>query len=461
MSDGKLGVWMGALLLAVALPAWAQDPPPDEAGAAEETSEESKGVDLRFGVEAKAHVRESDGNRFRVNFPFTPAMLPPGGAFEETVDEGSHLELSVFTLFVDAVWSEGLVAHAKIDAVDLYDRNPTSGDKKLDVDEAWIRFGRESDPGLLPARGGAYLKVGKFPKFERQDDRHLESYGLLSTAFNRFEDTGVELGLNLGRHFYIKGSATQGNPLFIRDPNALAGDNGTDDFLRANPSPELKSGIVILYDAEVEDLDTDGDLEIGAGLGLRFGDDAGRNAVDFLVWGYQRTLADTVDLEGTFYGGDLDLLRGPGENDPRFRFPGLSGDDKQEVGANLWVYLGGLTFFGQFVDQEIASLPRTGYEGELAWRFELPLVWAVAGRQLFPSIAPAVRYSKIDNDFRNPMFTPSPSLNWDWEKLDAGVRFAVIEGIDVTVEYAANRFILGSGAEAENDEMLSTLRWRM
>ncbi len=38
-------------------------------------------------------------------------------------------------------------------------------------------------------------------------------------------------------------------------------------------------------------------------------------------------------------------------------------------------------------------MDRTGYEAELAWRFELPLAWAVGGRQLFPSIQPAVRYS--------------------------------------------------------------------
>jgi hypothetical protein len=463
--DGKLGVWLGPmgmaalLLCGLGMPGTAQE----TADPAAAEAEAEGGVELSFGIEAKAHFRDSDENRFRVPFPFTPPMLPPGetAGFEETVNPGSHFEVSVLTLLVDAVWSEGLAAHAKIDAIDLYDRNPTSGDRKIDVDEVWIRFGRETDPGLLPARGGAYLKVGKFGKFERQDDRHLESYGLLSTAFNRFEDTGVELGLDLGRHLYLKAAATQGNPLFLRDPNALAGDNGLEETLGAeNPDPELGTGIVILYDAEVEDLDADGDPELGAGLGLRFGDDAGRNAVDLLVWGYRRRLAETVELEGTFYGGDLDLLRGPFD-DPRFSFPGLRGDDKQEVGANLWVYLGGFSFFGQFVDQEIANLPRTGWEGELAWRFDLPLVWAVAGRQLFPAIAPAVRYSRLDNDFRNPALTPAPSLNWDWEKLDAGLRFGILEGIDLTVEYAANRFILGSGAEAENDELLSTLRWRM
>ena len=41
--------------------------------------------------------------------------------------------------------------------------------------------------------------------------------------------------MDLGRHVYVKVSATQGNPVFIRDPNALAGDNGTPVFRRPNP----------------------------------------------------------------------------------------------------------------------------------------------------------------------------------------------------------------------------------
>src|ERR1043165_72269 len=82
--------------------------------------------------------------------------------------------------------------------IDLYDRNPTSTDHKVDVDEAWIRFGPESDRGRLPAHSRGYLKVGKMPKFERQDDRHLESYGLVSTAFNRMEDTGAEAWVRFG-----------------------------------------------------------------------------------------------------------------------------------------------------------------------------------------------------------------------------------------------------------------------
>ena len=441
------------LALCLAAPLRAQD----EAPAEEEPSSRPR---IEFGFEARGHFRDSDLNRFAVPFQFTPAMLPAGQArgIEETVNAGSHLEISTVTLLVDAAWGDGLAAHGKIDFIDLYDRNPTSSDKKTDVDEAWVRFGIEPAPATLAPRGGAYLKVGKMPKLERQDDRHLESYGLVSTAFNRFEDTGAELGLNLGRHVYVKATATQGNPVFLRDPNALAGDNGTPAMRQPFPDPELKSGIVILYDAEVEDLDVDGDLELGGGVGVRFADEAGVNGVDLLAWGYRRRLAGTVELEGTFYGGDLDLLDGPGNATP---FPALRGDEKRETGANLWVYFGGLSFFGQFVDQEIAGLPRTGLEAEIAWRFELPLWASIGDRQLFTFLAPAVRYSELDNDFRNHPNTPAPSLAWDWTKLDAGLRVGIVPGSDLTVEYADHEFILGSGAKRENNEFLTTLRWRM
>ena len=446
--------WGCAVLvtLCLAAPLRAQEEPLEE--------EPSLKPKLEFGFEAKAHYRDSDLNRFVVPFQFSPNQLPPGQTrgFEETVNEGSHLEISTVTLLVDATWGDGLAAHGKIDFIDLYDRNPTSSDKKTDVDEAWVRFGIEPAPATLAPRGGAYLKIGKMPKFERQDDRHLESYGLVSTAFNRFEDTGAELGLNLGRHVYVKATATQGNPVFLRDPNALAGDNGTPALRQPFPDPELKSGIVILYDAEVEDIDVDGDLELGGGVGVRFADEGGINGVDFLAWSYQRTLAETVELEGTFYGGDLDLLNGPGNGTP---FPGLRGDEKQETGANVWVYFGGLSFFGQFVDQEIAGLPRTGLEAEIAWRFELPLWLSIGDRQLFTFLAPAARYSELDNEFRNHPNTPAPSLAWDWKKLDAGLRVGIIPGADLTVEYADHEFILGNGSKRENNEFLTTFRWRV
>ena len=446
--------WGCAVLvtLCLAAPLRAQEEAPVE----EEPSLKPK---LEFGFEAKAHYRDSDLNRFRVPFDFPATFLPRGqtAGFEETVNAGSHLEISTATLFVDATWGDGLAAHGKIDFIDLYDRNPTSSDKKTDVDEAWVRFGIEPAPATLAPRWGAYLKIGKMPKFERQDDRHLESYGLVSTAFNRFEDTGAELGLNLGRHVYVKATATQGNPLFMRDPNALAGDNGTPALRQNFPDPELKSGVVILYDAEVEDLDVDGELELGGGVGVRFADEGGLNGVDVLAWSYQRTLAETVELEGTFYGGDFDLLNGPFDAFPY----ATRGDEKKETGGNVWIYFGGLSFFGQFVDQEIAGLPRTGLEAEIAWRFELPLWASIGDRQLFTYVAPAARYSELDNDFRNPVQTPNPSFAWDWKKLDAGLRVGIIPGADLTVEYADHEFILGSGAKRDNNELLTTFRWRV
>jgi len=443
--------WCGIVLsLGLAVGAGAQE---GEGGEAAGEAESLK-PRFHFGLEAKAHYRDSDENRFPVPFGDLPAALRA----EETVNPGSHLEVSTFTLLLDAEWGDGLTAHGKIDFIDLYDRNPTSTDEEIDVDEAWVRFGIEPEPATLAPRSGVYLKVGKFPKFERQDDRHLESYGLVSTAFNRFEDTGAELGVSLGRHVYAKLSATQGNPVFMRDPNALAGDNGTPGLLKSPPTRELGSGVVILYDAEVESLDVDGDLEYGGGLGWRWADAAGRNGVDVLGWAYQRKLADTVALNGTFYGGDLDLLNGPFDP-PRFSLA-IHGDEKKEVGGNVWLYWGGLSVFGQYVDQDLAGLGRTGLEGELAWRFDLPLWMAVGERQLFPWIAPAVRWSKLDNDFGLPAAgTPAPSLTWDWQKIDAGVRLGIFEGIDLTVEYADNEFTTAKG-KRENNELLATLRWR-
>jgi hypothetical protein len=451
---GRTCLWCGLLLFAfvLAAPLRAQDAP-------ETPAEPAAKPHLDWSLEGKLNFRRSEENRFPVPFPFPPSQLPPGQTrgFEETVNAGNHVEVSDVTLYLDGVWSEDLKAHLKLDFINLYERNPTSTGVQTNVDEAWIRFGREAGHALLAERSGVYVKAGKFAKLERQNDRRLESYGLVSTAFNRLEDIGLEIGVDLGHHLYAKGSVTAGNPVFLRDPNALAGDNGTPALMQPNPDPRLKSGVVILYDARVQDVDTDGNPQLGAALGWRTADAEGRNGVDVMAWGRRRKMAKTVDIEGSFYGGDLDLLNGPGD-----AFPfAVKNDRKREAGANLWLYLGGFYLFGQYVDQDLAGLPRTGLEAELSWTFDLPLVWSLGDRQLFSTITPAVRYSKLDNDFRNPRQTPSPSFSWDWEKIDAGLRLGLVGGTDLTLEYAGNDFILATGAHRNNNEYLATLRWRI
>jgi hypothetical protein len=334
----------------------------------------------KLGVEAKLHYRHSDDNSILIaNFPIDvghPVTL-------STVDPGSHIELSTVTLVGDASWGENLAGNVRIDVGNLYDRNPTSTGKKIIVHDAWLRLGREVRPAMMPEGSGGYFKLGKFAHFERQNDRHLESWGLLSTAFNRFSDVGFEGGVELGRFVYAKASLTTGNPLFIRDPNALAGDNGTEARRPPAPfsEPKLGSGFVIPYDTEVQDVGNGSNPQTSVGLGFHFSDESGQNGVDVLAWGRERKLADTVELEGTFYGGDLDLLNGP-FNTSRlggpFSLP-LKDDKKKEAGANIWVYWSGLSVFGQYVDQKVAGLKRKGIEGEVAWRFDLPVVWGLAG----------------------------------------------------------------------------------
>ncbi|HSS48981.1 MAG TPA: hypothetical protein VLX28_08540 [Thermoanaerobaculia bacterium] len=452
---GKLcAVLLVASLGAPALRA-AQEAPPPPAPAApgeDEQAGDSLKPKLTFGLETKMNFRHSADVRFPVTLP---PGLPKTGA-EETVNPGNHFELSNVGLLIDAVWGDGLTAHSRINFIDLYNRNPTSTDRNVDVREAWIRFGIEAPPATLPERGGVYLKVGKFPKMERQNDRHLESYGVVGTAFNRFEDVGAELGLNFGRHLYVKLSGTQGNPVFLRDPNALAGDNGTPALLAPDPSTPVHSGIDILYDAKIEDLGFT-DPEIGGAIGWRTGDEAGKNGVEVMVWDYQRKLAKTVPRDGSFYGGDIDLLNGPGDG----HILPITNDDKKQAGANLWVYFGGFSVFGQYVDQKLAGLPRKGTEIEAAWQIDLPLVWAIGGRQLFTFIAPAVRYSKLDNGFKNIPPTPAPSFAWDWTKIDSGLRLGIFPGVDLTAEYAINRFVLANGTTHEENEFLATLRWRI
>ena len=229
--------------------------------------------------------------------------------------------------------------------------------------------------------------------------------------------------MDLGRHALREGVAT---PPATRSscaiPTRWPATTAPPSCSAPSPTRELKSGVVILYDAEVEDFDADGDPETGAGLGLRFADADGRNGVDLLACGYRRKLADTVALNGTFYGGDLDLLRGP-ENSVS-----LPADRRRQAGGGRQPLAlpGAARSSASTSTRTSAGCSGPAIEAEAAWRFDLPLRWATGGRQLFPSIAPAVRYSQLDPDFAAPAVTPSPSFAWQWTKIDSGVRVGIV-----------------------------------
>lgn len=377
------------------------------------------------------------------------------------MDPGEHYEVSRVSFFLQANFHENLRGFIKLDTIDLYDRNPTSGDEQVDVDEVWLRYGREVDPQFIPERGGFYVKLGKFGAFERQDDRTLESYGLISTAFNRFEDAGMELGVDLGSHFYLKSSYTSGNPVFFRDPNSLAGDNGiADPKTDVTNNPRFGSGILLFYDAEVEwgDLSLD-DGELSVAAGMRLGRPDSLYTANFMAFYRQRDLQDRINLTGTVYDGDYDLLLGADEVGITGGLP-LDGREKTETGANLWLYLNNGVVFGQYVDQEIAGLTRKGFEVEASWAFQLPLIWAANDRQLFSQIIPAVRYSHLDPQFTgNGMLYPTPSVWWEWKKWDFGLVTQISPNLALTLEYADNRFLRG-GVFEQADEFLATFRWR-
>ena len=426
--------------------------------------------DFTIGLELKAHFRDSENVGFPTGIQPGDARLPPSLASVgfppnselRTVDPGSHFEVSVVSLFGELMYRDRLSVAAKVDFYDYHDRNPTTEDQDVDIDDFQVVFGKEVFENRLaePGEQNVYLRLGKFGKMERQDDRHLESYGLVSTSFNRFEDQGIEVGMDITPSFYAKASYTAGNPVFIRDPNALAGDNGTGGSQRGAPS--LNSGIVMLYDAEVEDLHFDEETaELGAAIGFRRGSEDGSRVINLMGFAYQRELDRSVDLEGTVYGGDLDIFDSPGPVTGQDGEVGLRtrGDDKKEHGANLWVYFDQTTLFAQLVEQKVAGLERNGWEIELVHFIQLPSLIEWREKPVLTDISPAIRYSHLDIRFPGNKDFPANSVAWDWERVDLGVRVGLIDGLDLTVEYAFNEFVRG-GKDVGMDEVLSTLRYR-
>jgi hypothetical protein len=79
--------------------------------------------------------------------------------------------------------------------------------------------------------------------------------------------------------------------VFFRDPNALAGDNGTPERTAENNDPVYGSGFPIIYDTKASDVNPTGEWETGAGLGFRLGAAGGRDGLDVLAWYFERELA--------------------------------------------------------------------------------------------------------------------------------------------------------------------------
>lgn len=412
------------------------------------SSSQIAAAEFDYSLELKANYRDSEQARFPTAFPFPPEALPVGDtqAHLETVDEGQHFELSMLSFAGRWRFANNFSAQFRIEGIDRYERNPSSTDHELGIDTLILRYGQKTPAMNIPEESGYYLQIGKFEKFERQRARRTESYGLVSNAFNRFEDSGLELGFELNSGFYTRASYTSGNPVFIRDPNVLAGDNGTEErsVPPENPDPELKSGIVILYDAEVEGFNLSDHPELGLGAGWRF-QSANQHKFDALAFYYKRELATDESIHGTSYGTDLDLFdlgEVPGAGG--IRLP-AEGDEKTEYGLNIWYEAGNFALFGQWVEQEMANLKRSGQEIELSYVFD----WK------YP-IAPVIRYSSLDPQFAGTPNYPAPSVWWDWQKIDYGVNIQFSDNVRLIMEYADNSFIR-AGQRENNNETLFTL----
>jgi hypothetical protein len=411
-------------------------------------------------IELRGNYRDSKEEKFALKFPFPPSQLPVGQTtgFEETVNAGSHVELSVAQIKLDLGYSDFFLAHTLLHATDKYRRNPTSADRQVDADELWIQFGPRPEFLARPERTSFFVQMGKFPKMERQPIRVLESYGLVATSFNRFEDVGLMTGGSVGRNVYWRLTGTSGNPLYFRDPNALAGDNGVKELLQPNPDPRLKSGFPILYDTRVEDLALDTkNMSFGQGLGYRWQNDTQTFGFDAVAFHYRRTLRDgeNAPLTGTFYGVDLDLLEGPLDKGLPIR-----GNKKEETGGRIYTEWKGLTSTIQFTSQSVAGLHRSGAEGEFGYKFDLSGGPSAGGESLLQSIQPAVRLSELHYGFKgNAAQYPAPSIWWNWTKIDAGIRIGFAKNVDLTIERAKNN--IGAPKKIHPDETLATVRVRI
>ena len=402
---------------------------------------------FRLMAEVRLNFRSSTDVSLPV--PDTGASVP---VVLQTVSPGNSFEVSNLTLTGDGELATGLNAHFMVTVVDLYNRNPTSTDDTVFLREAWLRYGKKVEWMEPNTSSSAYVQIGKAPRFSRRPYRWLESYGLWETAVGRFEEIGAEVGGSAGGIFYTRLAISNGNPLFFRDPNALAGDAGVAAAAQGSTTaPGYNSGFPILYDGKAQDVNFNGGFQWGTALGIKLIGPQSKNGFELLFWYFSRTLSERTPINGSFTSGDLALLRGLAVPLP------IQGDSKQEWGTNAEARIGPLRLWGQWLRQEIAGLKRSGYEIQGAWRFPLPGFFAAGDQPVGNWVTPSVRFSKIQNDFEVPSGYVTPSVGWDWAKWDFGARLGLVRGLDLTVEYAWSDATTKKGTIHPN-EWLVTVR---
>lgn len=432
---------LGVLLLPLRLGAQPADSLLGERGISSQNGK------FRLMAEVKLNFRSSEDVSLTVGNTGAPVPV-----VLETVAPGSSFEVSNLILTGDGELASNFNAHFMVTVIDLYNRNPTSTDDKIFLREAWLRYGKKVEWMEPNTSSSAYVQIGKAPRFSKRPTRWLESYGLWETAVGRFEEIGAEIGGSAGGIFYTRLAVSNGNPLFFRDPNALAGDNGIPErVVGSTVPPPYNSGFPILYDGKAQDVNFNGGFQWGTGLGIKLIGPQSKNGVEILFWYFSRTLSDRTPINGSFYGGDLRLLQGLVVSLP------IQGDSKQEWGTNAEARFGPLRVFGQWVKQEIAGLRREGYEIQGAWRFPLSGFFAAGDQPVGNWVTPSVRYSKIHNLFDVPSGFVAPSVGWDWAKWDFGARLGLVRGLDLTVEYALNDATTKQGTIHPN-EWLVTVR---
>jgi hypothetical protein len=377
---------------------------------------------FRLGGEMKAGYRWSQAQESVI---FNGSNQVAG--FMRTPDPGSSIEIQHLAITGEGAIASGVFAKFEVRFIDLYNRNPTSTDAMVFVRQAFVRFGEKSEPLSGVPETRAYVLFGMAPRFTKQMTRHLESYGLLGTAVGRFEQPQIEAGGSFGPHIYARAMVGSGNPLFLRDSNALAGDN-----LSSTPAPNAgatyQSGFPILYDAKVTELNVAGSPEEGFGLGVRTGG-GDRPGIDVLGWYFTRKLADTARLRGTDYPGELAVLKGGG-----FPIP-THGDRRHEYGINLQARWKGGRLFGQWLDQDLAGARRYGVEAEAAWIIPLSGLFLVGESPFGNWIQPVFRFSWLDDQFVAPRAYPRLAVQWPWKKFDIGLRMGLVRNVDLTAEY--------------------------